>query len=34
MSEDTKTFTQADFDALKAEHNKALKELEERLKCD
>ncbi len=32
MSEDTKTFTQADFDALKAEHSKALKELEERLK--
>ena len=32
MSEDAKTFTQADLDALTAEHTKAMKELEERLK--
>ena len=32
MSEDVKTFTQADLDALTAEHTKAMKELEERLK--
>lgn len=32
MTEEVKTFTQADLDALTAEHSKALKELEDRLK--
>ncbi len=32
MSEDTKTFTQADLDALKAEHEKAINELKSRHK--
>lgn len=34
MSEDAKTFTQADFDALKAEHTKAINDLNERHKSE